>query len=94
MDGLKYYGIVILLLLSAFFSGSETALFSLSKLHIKKLEKANSNSAKRIFKLLSKTRQLLITVLVGNTLVNILSTTIATLIAIDLADNIKPAYKS
>jgi CBS domain containing-hemolysin-like protein len=94
VDGLKYYGIVILLLLSAFFSGSETALFSLSKLHIKKLEKANSNSAKRIFKLLSKTRQLLITVLVGNTLVNILSTTIATLIAIDLADNINPAYKS
>lgn len=88
-----YISIALLLVLSAFFSGSETAFFSLSKIHIKKLERSNSKSAKRILSLLSKTRQLLITVLLGNTLVNILSTTIATLIAIDIAENFSPDYK-
>ncbi len=93
MEVMKYYIIGILLLLSAFFSGSETAFFSLSKMHIKKLEKSNNASSKRIFRLLSKTRQLLITVLIGNTLVNILSTSIATLIAMDIATHF-PEHKS
>nr|HPK41426.1 CNNM domain-containing protein [Candidatus Cloacimonadota bacterium] len=51
-----YISIALLLVLSAFFSGSETAFFSLSKIHIKKLERSNSKSAKRILSLLSKTR--------------------------------------
>ena len=85
MEDITYYTIGFLLILSAFFSGSETAYFSVSKLHIKKLEKSNNDASKRIFRLLSKTRQLLITILIGNTLVNILASSLATLIAIDIA---------
>ncbi len=89
MDDSYYYVIIfVLLLLSAFFSGSETAFFSLSKIHLKKLEKINTSSSKRIFRLLNKTRQLLITILLGNTIVNILATSLATLIAIDFADKV------
>lgn len=90
MEGTYYYLIAILLLISAFFSGSETAFFSLSKIQLKKLEKSNKSSSKRIFRLLSKTRQLLITVLIGNTLVIILASSLATLIALDIAKSYQP----
>lgn len=93
MEGYYYYTIALLLFASAFFSGCETAFFSLSKIHIKKLEKSNNAASKRIFRLLSKTRQLLITILIGNTIVNILSTSIATLIAIKIASYF-PEYKN
>ncbi|HOD53066.1 MAG TPA: hemolysin family protein [Candidatus Cloacimonadota bacterium] len=94
MEDITYYTIGFLLILSAFFSGSETAYFSLSKLHIKKLEKSNNDASKRIFRLLSKTRQLLITILIGNTLVNILASSLATLIAIDIASRFPLQYKN
>jgi len=94
VEDITYYTIGFLLILSAFFSGSETAYFSLSKLHIKKLEKSNNDASKRIFRLLSKTRQLLITILIGNTLVNILASSLATLIAIDIASRFPLQYKN
>lgn len=89
MDDSYYYVIIfVLLLLSAFFSSSETAFFTLSKIHLKKLEKINNQSSRRIFRLLNRTRQLLITILLGNTIVNIIATSIATLLAIDFADKV------
>ncbi|HPS38328.1 MAG TPA: hemolysin family protein [Candidatus Cloacimonadota bacterium] len=77
--------IFILLVLSAFFSGSETALFSLSRLQLKKLENLDTSGAKRVLKMLRKPRQLLITLLLGNTFVNMAISSLATLIAIDYA---------
>jgi len=63
--------LILLLAASAFFSASETALFSLSKLQLKKLENSNKKIDKRILQLLSQPRMLLITILLANTLVNI-----------------------
>jgi putative hemolysin len=78
------YWIVFFLASSAFFSASETALFSLNKLQQKKLENSDSKSDRRILKMLSKPRFLLITVLLGNTLVNISISSFATVYSLFL----------
>jgi len=78
--------IFILLLFSALFSGAETAFFSLAKIHIKKLEKDNTRTGKRVIRLLKKPKQLLVSVLFGNNLVNTVATAMATLFALELAE--------
>ncbi len=85
MDDGKAFIILVLLALSAFFSGSETALFSLSRIYLKKLENADGSSAKRILSLLKKPRQLLITLLLGNTFVNLAISSFGALIALHIA---------
>jgi len=76
--------IVVLLLFSAFFSGSETALFSLSNFQRKKIESKNPHIAKTVSLLLDTPRRTLATILIGNMLVNIAATSIATIMAISL----------
>ena len=56
---------------SAFFSGAETAFFSLDNLRLGQVEKLNMPASKRVIKLLTDPYRLLITILIGNTLVNI-----------------------
>ncbi len=73
---------IILLILSAFFSGSETAFLSLNRHQIKKIEESNPYAASRIISVLSKPRQFLLTILTGNSLVNIAATSYATMIAV------------
>lgn len=75
---LKLTALFFLLLLSAFFSGSETALFSLGKIKAKELKD------KRVLQLLEKPRQLLINLLVGNTLVNLFACGLATSIVLSI----------
>jgi gliding motility-associated protein GldE len=67
--------------LSAFFSGSESAYFSLSPADVRKLreEMGKSGSARRVISLLAKPRRLLMSILVGNTLVNVAASTVAAL---------------
>ena len=86
--------LTLLLILSAFFSSSETAFFSLTKIHLKKLEKEKNDKAKRINNLLKKPKQLLITALLGNTLVNVSATSLATIYAIKISENLSPSGKS
>jgi len=66
----------LLLSLSAFFSISETALFSLSKAKIEKLRRSDGKLDKFVAKILDDPRRLLITILIGNTLVNTASASI------------------
>ena len=73
---------ISLLLLSAFFSGSETALLSLSHLQLKKMEDKDKRSSDLIVSLLSNPRRLLLTILTGNTLVNTAASACATTVAI------------
>ncbi|HQJ95872.1 MAG TPA: hemolysin family protein, partial [Candidatus Cloacimonas sp.] len=80
----KAFIIIVLFALSAFFSGSETALFSLSRVYLKRLENSKSKSAKRILKLLKKPRELLITLLLGNTFVNLAISSFGTLLALQI----------
>ena len=86
MDDGSAFILILLLLLSAFFSGSETAFFSLSRIYLKKLENKNTAQSRRILSLLGKPRQLLVTILFGNTFVNMGISSLSTLIAIGIAD--------
>lgn len=78
----------IFLLLSAFFSGSETAFFSLSKIHLKKLEKENDRKTRRVVRLLHNPRELLIIILIGNTIVNVAASSIAATLALKWAKSL------
>lgn len=77
------------LILSAFFSGSETALFSLNKLQLKKMQKEESGwRVNSIIKLLNDPQKTLITILTGNMFVNIAASSLATYLAIKLFGNV------
>ncbi len=71
--------IAVLLACSAFFSGAEVALFSLHASAIEELSSTKSAGWKYVVRLLQHPRRLLITILVGNTLVN---TAIAVIVAL------------
>jgi CBS domain containing-hemolysin-like protein len=62
---------VALFVCSSFFSGSETALFSLSRLDLQKLRKEHHPQAGTLHDLLDQPRRLIISILCGNELVNI-----------------------
>lgn len=72
-----------LMCLSAFFSSSETALFSLSPLHLEQMRRARNPRATLIERLLSKPRQLIVTILIGNEFVNVAASVISAAIVID-----------
>ncbi|WP_455222848.1 HlyC/CorC family transporter [Kaarinaea lacus] len=79
------FGVLILLiLLSAFFSGSETGLVSLNRYRLRHLSKENHHGALRASKLLDKPDRLIGLILLGNNFVNILASSIATIIALRL----------
>jgi len=86
-ESFSVVSIVGFLVLSAFFSGSETAFFSLSKIQLKKLEKSKNKSSKRILRLLNNPKELLIIILLGNTIVNVAAASTAALIAISVGEN-------
>ncbi len=69
----------ILIIISGAFSGAEIALTSLSPAKIKLLKNDHRFGAKAVYKLRQKPEKLLITILIGNNLVNILTTVIATM---------------
>ncbi|MDH3664540.1 MAG: DUF21 domain-containing protein, partial [Alphaproteobacteria bacterium] len=59
---------------SAFFSGSETALFSLSRLDLQKLRRERHPKSETLHALLDEPRRLIISILCGNELVNVAAT--------------------
>jgi len=76
---------VILFLLSAFFSSSETAFFSHSSADIEKIKKKSESSARQVVQLLEHPQKLLISIVVGNTIVNITAASLAALLTIQIS---------
>jgi len=72
----------ILIFISAYFSGSETGMMSINRYRLKHLEKQNHRSAKRVSQLLKRPDRLIGLILIGNNLVNIAASAIATIIGI------------
>ena len=81
--GLQFIILIILISLSAFFSMSETALTSLSKIRLRTMIDENIKNAKLIQNVLEDPAKLLSAILIGNNLVNIGASSIATAMAID-----------
>ncbi len=82
----KVIVLVVLVLLSAYFSATETAFFSMNKIRLKSLANDGNKKAKKALKVSDNMDALLSTILIGNNLVNIATTAIATVLFIDLLD--------
>ena len=82
---IKIIAIFILFIGSAFFSGSEIALFSLNRNKLKDEISANQMIGRYIFQLLQFPRRLLVTILIGNTIVNVAASIIAVSLALEFA---------
>ncbi len=79
--------IVILIALSAFFSASETALSSANKIRLKSMADNGSKGAERALNVIKKYDKTITTILIGNNIVNIASSSIATLLTITIMNN-------
>lgn len=78
----------VLLLMSAFFSASETAFTSMSRIRMKSMESGGDKRAARALQLSENFDRLLSTILVGNNIVNILSTSLATVLFVNWFGNL------
>jgi Mg2+/Co2+ transporter CorB len=74
----------VLLVFSAFFSGSETSMMSLNRYRLRHLAKHRHRAAKRAQNLLQRPDRLLGVILIGNTCANILASSLATILAAKL----------
>jgi Mg2+/Co2+ transporter CorB len=82
--GSLYITLVILIVLSGFFSSSETGLMAMNKYRLRHLANQGHRGARISQKLLQKPDRLIGLILLGNNLVNILAASIATVIGIRL----------
>ncbi len=81
---IQLISLVILMLLSAFFSSAETALTTVNKVRMRTMAEDGNRRAARVVKLIEKQTRLLSAILIGNNLVNITMTAVATVFATDL----------
>jgi Mg2+/Co2+ transporter CorB len=79
-----FIGLVVLLLLSAFFSGSETALLTLNRYRLRHKAEQGHRGARLARALLERPDRLIGLILLGNNFVNILASSLATVIALEL----------
>ena len=76
--------IIILIAFSAYFSATETAFTSVNRIRLKNMAGDGDKRADRVLKLSEKYDKLLTTILIGNNVVNITMTSIATLLFVDI----------
>lgn len=81
----RIISLLITLIFSAFFSGSEVALFSLGKMKLNDKLIKNKIILKHLLQLVEDQRRLLVTILLGNTLFNVAASILSVLIALDIA---------
>ncbi|MDN3609040.1 HlyC/CorC family transporter [Vibrio ostreicida] len=86
--GILFALLACLIIISGYFSGSETGMMSLNRYRLKHLANSGHKGAKRVEKLLSRPDRLIGLILIGNNLVNILASAIATILGMRLYGNI------
>lgn len=79
--------LVVLLALSAFFSSSETALTTVNKIRMRSLAESGNKRAETVLKVTDNSQKMLSAILIGNNLVNISASSLATTLAIQLFGN-------
>lgn len=80
--------LLLLLISSAFFSASETAIFSINKIRLRSLAESGNKKAIKAQKLLDKPDDVLSTILILNNLVNILASSLTTVVMYSLFGNL------
>jgi putative hemolysin len=89
MDPIIIFELVLfvgLLALSGFFSGSETALFSLNQSQLEEMEQDKNPQSSLVKSLLEEPRRLIVTILIGNELVNVSASVISATLILQLMD--------
>jgi len=81
---LKLLALVLLLGLSAFFSSSETSLFSLDNNALGRMRRERHPRVELITRLLSEPRRLIVTILIGNELVNVAASVLSVSVLVDV----------
>ncbi len=84
VEALYLVFLFICLILSAFFSSSETALISLERFRVEHLVETKVRGAKRVAKLIERPERFLSTILLGNNLVNTAAAALATILAVKM----------
>ena len=79
--------LLILLALSGFFSSAETALTTVNRIHMRTLADADNKKAKMVLKITKDSAKMLSAILIGNNIVNLSASSIATTLAISLFGN-------
>ena len=86
-DAIQLIILVVLLFLSAFFSSAETALTSVNSIKMKTLADDGNKRAQTVLDILENMGKMLSTILIGNNVVNITTTTLATALTIRVFGN-------
>lgn len=76
--------ILVMVFLSAFFSSSETALTTVNKIRMRTLAENGNKRAEKVLKVTSDSGKMLSAILIGNNIVNIFASSLATILAIDI----------
>ncbi len=84
-DASKLLILFILLLFSAFFSSAETCLTTVNKMRLKSMADEGNKKAALVLKLISNQTKMLSSILIGNNIVNLSASSLATTFAINLA---------
>ena len=80
-------GLIVLILMSGYFSATETAFSAANRIKLKNMAKDSNKRAQTALKLYDEYDKLLSSILVGNNIVNIMSTSIATALFVELLKN-------
>lgn len=83
-DIAQLFVLVVLLVLSAFFSSSETALTTANKIRMRTLAEAGDKRAARVLKITDDQGKMLSAILIGNNIVNLSASSLATTLAIKI----------
>jgi len=90
--GQMFSALVVLLVISGFFSIAETSMMAINRYRLKHMVNQGHGGAARVEELLRRTDKLLGAILIGNNLVNAAAATLASLIAVQLFGQGKFAY--
>ena len=83
-DGIQLLILVLLLLMSAFFSSTETALTTVNKIRVRTLAENGDKQAEYVLKIIEDPSKMLSAILIGNNVVNLTASSISTVIATSL----------
>ncbi len=76
--------LILLLVLSAFFSSAETALTTVNKIKLKTMADDGNKKAARVLNVVTRPKKMLSAILIGNNIVNLSASSLATTLAIDI----------
>lgn len=81
---IQFVILLILLMLSAFFSSAETALSTVNRVRMRALEEEGNKRAAKVNKILDNYGKMISTILIGNNIVNIVASSLATTLALQI----------